>query len=455
MIRSVIWLSSLTIAWGSLIVLSHQTAVWTIMWTRQLFGWFICLTYITFWGWAIHISRYPRRTLFRSILCSFALMGILGCLEGAAALNLVHWRLFLQQLAHETSKHSFKRDQELSFRRWPNTHWTGTPLSDIESAWLMPRSLREPLVFTYDQWGYRNSINIEQANVVLIGDSYVEGAYVSDDQTAARYLQALLSRPVVNLGVAGYGPMQELIVLKRDGVRFKPKVAIWFFFAGNDLYDDAGFEAFLKANHSTQGWRSSWKQRSFTLEVLRRLRRSMDPVLPNKAPYFGHLSVPGESKQTIYFANYAAQPWTDWLSERWEKTRQALEQGVQFSRDQNLHLLFVFIPLKFWVYRPFVEFAADSPCRTWDVWPINQLFADFCQSAEVPCLDLTKPLQDAVREGKMPYAIADSHWSPYGHALVARMLFAELHRRGWLETLPRQLSNREQPPIVALFESDL
>lgn len=93
----------------------------------------------------------------------------------------------------------------------------------------MPASQRQPLVFTYDRWGYRNAEDLDQADVVLIGDSYVEGWYVSDEHTTARRLQEQLNQPVANLGIAGYGTMQELRVLQRDAMRFHPKVVIWFF----------------------------------------------------------------------------------------------------------------------------------------------------------------------------------------------------------------------------------
>jgi hypothetical protein len=66
---------------------------------------------------------------------------------------------------------------------------------------------------------------------------------------------------------------------------------------------------------------------------------------------------------------------------------------------------------------------------------------------------LTRKFQEAVRSGKMPYAIVDSHWSPDGHALVASRLSAELHRRGWLETVPKRLSCREPSQMLALLES--
>jgi SGNH hydrolase-like domain, acetyltransferase AlgX len=56
----------------------------------------------------------------------------------------------------------------------------------------------------------------------------------------------------------------------------------------------------------------------------------------------------------------------------------------------------------------------------------------FCQSAGVPCLDLTSLFQSAMRHGILPYADVDSHWSPDGHQLVAEHLADDLRKRGWL-----------------------
>ena len=101
-----------------------------------------------------------------------------------------------------------------------------------------PLLMSNPITVTHDVNGYRNVTHFAQADIVLIGDSYVEGRYVSDDQTISRFLQDRLGRAVANLGVAGYGTAQELIVLKQDGMRLKPRIVIWFFFEGNDLYND-------------------------------------------------------------------------------------------------------------------------------------------------------------------------------------------------------------------------
>src|SRR5262249_516173 len=159
-----------------------------------------------------------------------------------------------------------------------------------------------------------------------------EGYRVSDEQTIARVLQARLSRPVANLGVAGYGPMQELVVLKREGARLKPSVVVWFFFEGNDVYDDENFEALLKdqetrADPSDKAnvriAQQSWSRRSFTLNALSLLRlgvRSIGPKTPY--PYFGYLSLPGSGNQTVYFLEVATMiPWGGHEAACWERSR--------------------------------------------------------------------------------------------------------------------------------------
>jgi len=445
---SVLCLGPLFLGWTGLIVLSHQTTESAIIWTQQLFGWMLLITYGFLWSWAIGVSRQPRLTLFRGIAWTITLWGLILCLELPATFKFVHWGLVFEQLSGEPQNYlwAYQPDKELEFRRRPNDHWEGYLSSDIEFGWLMPRSRAEPLSFTYDKWGYRNTVDLDHAEVALIGDSYVEGWYVSDTETIAQRLQTRLSQPVVNLGVAGYGTMQEWLVLQKDAIRFHPGVVIFFFFEGNDLYDDNRFENSLLAetsnllenNSDPQGfaWSQGWQQGAFTYNVLRRLRRVSHPVLPNNSPYVGQLTMPGQDGQTLYFADYASKPWTDFEAGRWKKTRDTLAQVAEYSKAQGIHVLFTFIPIKFRVYQPFVTFDLASPCRTWGVWPIAEMFSEFCQSADVSCLNLTGLFQEAVRAGGMPYSPVDSHWSPEGHALVGDFLFSELAKRGWLSHIP-------------------
>jgi hypothetical protein len=437
---TVLWLGPLALSWAGLIVLAHQPTPGAVSWTRWHFYVLIPLSYLLIWGWAIGISPTPRRMLIRGIATTWTLAGIIIVLEVPAALGYVSWWSIFSRMAGQENRygHGYLDDRDLGFRRQPNVRWSGRPPSDIEEQFTSRPSLREPIRFTYDPWGYRNPTELERADVALIGDSFVEGWYVSDEQTAAQRLRARLGRPVANLGIAGYGPMQEFLVLTRDGMRLKPSVVVWFFYEGNDLYDDASFEYIVAAPPVLHGAiiqdMGPWRKRSFTIAALRLLRSWSDPVLPNLMPYYGYLPVSGSNHNhnVVYFSNYYDVAWTDYEEECWERSRAALRRGVDFCRERGIHLLLCYIPTKFRVYQPVVTFPPGSPCPRWDVWSLPRRFADFCRSADVPCLDLTGPLQDAVRHGRMPYAPTDTHWGPDGHALVAGRLADEFRRQGWL-----------------------
>lgn len=430
--------------WAVLAVLAHQTTYWAIIWTRDLFGWMLLVTYVCCWIAVIRFSVDERLMLFRAIASSFSVIVIVVCLELAAGMKFIHWPLLFEKIAGDGSNYmwAYRLDTELGYRRQPNEQWTVRPPSDIESGWSIPASIEQDISFSYDQWGYRNAAAAQQTDIALIGDSYIEGAYVSDDQTVASRLQARIGRPVSSLGVAGYGSQQELIVLNKDVPRYKPQVVVWFFFEGNDLYEDNDFENALLADAPDpaetavhpQGLARNhgWARRSFTYALLYRLRRWSDPILPNQAPYFAYLSSSGDANKVVYFADYAKVEWSDWIAGRWQKTTDTLRQAISDAEKQGIHLMFGFIPIKYRVYQPFITLPEQNNMNGWSTWAINDLFLEFCKKENVPCLDLTGLFQDALAKGVQPYAAVDTHWSPKGHDLVAERLAVELCNRGWI-----------------------
>ena len=443
------WLLPVALGWGVLAVLSRQTTQWAIAWTQTLFGWTLLLSYVCIWGAIIALSRDARAMLIRAIAVTLTVTTVMIGLEVAAGLKLVHWRLVFEKIGSEGSEYitSFRLDRDLGFRRPPNARWSGRPPSDIERGFLIPASLSEPIAFTYDQQGYRNATQLHDTEVVLIGDSYIEGAYVSDDQTVASKLEMRLGKPVGNLGIAGYGSLQELVVLKKDAPRYRPSIVVWFFFEGNDLYDDqrtanellmepaGAAETPHQPEDITAG--QGWRKRSFILALIRQMRLWSEPLVPAQAPYFGHMSGAGGAKEKVYFADYAAVPWSGWLMNRWRATVSTFQQAKDLAEQQGVEILFCLIPTKFRVYQPFIEYSEGGPMGSWATWPIPELFLEACESADLACLDLTAVLQDAVRNGGMPYATVDTHWSAEGNELVAALLADEFCRRKWLHECAR------------------
>jgi GDSL-like Lipase/Acylhydrolase family len=79
-----------------------------------------------------------------------------------------------------------------------------------------------------------------RTRVVVLGDSIAFGYGVSDEETFPHLLDARNEGiEVVNLGVEGYGPGQELLVLQRDGLPADPDVVVLAVCLRNDFVDAA------------------------------------------------------------------------------------------------------------------------------------------------------------------------------------------------------------------------
>lgn len=78
----------------------------------------------------------------------------------------------------------------------------------------------------------------DRTRVVVLGDSIAFGYGVSDEE-AFPHLLTVRSHGIeaVNLGVEGYGPGQELLVLRREGLREDPDVVVLAVCLRNDFVD--------------------------------------------------------------------------------------------------------------------------------------------------------------------------------------------------------------------------
>ncbi len=432
------WLVPAGFYWVVLAVVARIPATGAARLTNVLFVPALALSYCAIVGAIVQSSVRPRRARLRAAAVTLGLILALAVLELAAALRLVHWESVFVSLRGE--QQPYVPDADLGFRHTPNSRWSGRQRSDIETAWGLPASTAERISITHDARGYRNPTNLTRADIILLGDSYVEGAHVSDDQVVSRFLQARLGRPVANLGVAGYGTAQELLVLERDGMSLKPSIVVWFFFEGNDLYDDQSFENTLlvapELRATAWSQRYGWWRRSLIRNAHSQLRLMLHQLVPSQCRHFGILEVGDHRGQKILFGPEAAFPWTDFERGRWEKTRETLRAALRLARTHEIHLLLVYVPIKFRVYRESVRLPPQSELHGWTLWPLPELFQQLCRSERMACLDLTGPLGDAVRAGGMPYAPTDSHWSAEGHQLVARRVHEVLAEIGWISEAP-------------------
>ena len=91
-----------------------------------------------------------------------------------------------------------------------------------------------------DRYGFNNPDYVwdeVEHSVMLVGDSFAQGACVARDRTIASRMRAkLVGDNIISLGVGGTGPLLTHRVLEHFGPRIKPKIVFWLFYEGNDLH---------------------------------------------------------------------------------------------------------------------------------------------------------------------------------------------------------------------------
>jgi len=425
--------------WAGVGWMARQPAPWAVTLTSPAFALGLLWLYLGVWQWALARAHDRRRVWLRAItLTAVSLLGV-GILEAPAAAGWIDYAAIRGALTGEWGgpADDFVEDPALTFRRPPLSHWSGWPRSSMAQVFNLPIRSTYRQTFSTDARGFRNRVAVDHADIALIGDSYVEGAYVSDEETAAVRLQDQTHVPVVNLGVSGYGTLQEEIVFTRYALPLTPRMVVWFFFEGNDLDDDEALEDMMayrrgvRAPHVAEPWSSVMRRfvdRSLTWNAFRELRRISEPAVPNAIDSVGWFhDASGRERPLMFYDFYSTRSFGDYERARFEIAKAAFLRAAAVARARGIHLVLSYVPIKFRVYGDLCRYPSGSRCPLWRPWDLERAFAAFCRENGIDYLPLTGAMREAAGRGEVLYAPEDSHWSADGHRFVARLIEQRWH----------------------------
>ncbi len=259
------------------------------------------------------------------------------------------------------------------------------------------------------------------ADIVVIGDSFVEGLTVTDAELVTSHLAVLQGVTVANLGQSTYGPLQELVILKRYALPLRPRAVVWLFFEGNDLQDVIAYQHAVQ--HPPDFLHAFWA-RSFTRSASLAVKRLFEPpVKPPGTKRAGLCQAPGGTQLTAYFGYRPKLSSPEELRALGE-TERTIATAYELSAAQGARFIFVFVPTKFRVLHDLCQFSADSDCRNWTLPPLSEQLqkALYSISPDIGYLDLTPYLVDAAKTEGFPYYRDDEHWNPTGHQAAAKAI---------------------------------
>jgi lysophospholipase L1-like esterase len=293
-------------------------------------------------------------------------------------------------------------------------------------------------------------------------------------------LERKLGVAVQNYGTAGFGPQQELLVLKDFVAAHRPRVVVLAFFAGNDIFDAEAFDDFQHAGgfrpRAAPGWRiKEVVSRADTWYVVSALRASVrwigkhdDPAVsaaaaePTARSFGPNVAVPSFDRGmfTVVVGGRRLRwafmpPYLNTLNfseeelasrRGWKLTRDAIGEMQRVSRSFGAQLVVMFVPFKSQVYLPIVERAfwrderlsafrfylagnqrpVDLDAMSRNRLAQNALVRRLCDEARIPLLDTTAGLEARLATGENVYFPDESHLNESGQSVVADSLAAFL-----------------------------
>jgi hypothetical protein len=349
---------------------------------------------------AMVAEAFSRRMLLGLLAICLSASTTLLVLEAAGAIGLVSWaKLFA------------RRSSNLGVERIPHLRVSGTTWQDTASLWGLPS---EPVAYSYktDRRGFRNDSDRDIADIYLLGDSVVLGALVPFRASVTAALERLSGKRVMQIALSGIGPQEAQQLFRDANVDIRNGLLVQFVFEGNDYGDSRRYrKTAYEVRHE-----SIW-ERSLSNQIILSLQRLTDPVAGVAATRTCSI---GGSLYTFFWVRESFAG----LEDEANAIGVALRDFAAEVRREGGRFGVVFVPSKLRVLGPFCRFPVGSELSNYasHVSPLRRYLHDWSASNKIDLLDLTDPLQEAARAGRIPWFWGDTHWNAEGHAVAARAL---------------------------------
>ena len=280
----------------------------------------------------------------------------------------------------------------------------------------------------------------DRPRVLVLGDSMTYGHGVEDAETFSAVLQQLEpGLEVINAGVPGYSGVEELLLLRTDGMRLAPDLVILGFF-WNDVMDAAQsryarFE--LDAGGALRGVPPSPASQEHPIfqNEQRRLQRRLGPAYRMLSWSYTYRFASDRLKLLHlliddWWQGAQAVPGLD-AAEResaWQLSFALIREMRDVARQGGADFLLLGIPDQVQIEDGTSVAGAGHYLRE-----VPERLREFAQAEGIAFLDLVPPLRAARAQDAEPYFYRfDRHWNALGHRRAAEALRDELRSSGWL-----------------------
>ena len=291
--------------------------------------------------------------------------------------------------------------------------------------------------------------------IMVIGDSFASNVAVRQEDVFTTIMERGLNATAVhNLGVDGYGQVQEYLLMRQQMKQIRPDLVIVLIYIRNDFSDNLGhLSAYPRpyaslggdlprlllhpvpsAEYASGSVHSSWFSypSTHTYHFIRhRLRLILDRWANDPVPHSISLSTPPE----LYLCRKDS---TQKRETMFQVTEQLLLEMARFAGGSDVPILFVTAPSMVQVE----ERLWDQLVRSYDLdkdqydraLP-NRRLSTFARNHDMEMLDLLPFLQSEPLGDIRLYHERQQHWTRAGNGVVAKAVLD--HLRKWWPPLKR------------------
>jgi hypothetical protein len=319
---------------------------------------------------------------------------------------------------------------EAFYRRPGPQAWTGRVISQElerrEAFDDLPLYEHESIItVTYDNNGFRNPDGLADWDVVVVGDSFVELGYLTDQKLFTSRMAKQLGIRVCNLGVAQIGPLTYVAYLEAFGKAPSTAHAVMVFYEGNDLMEMTLEQRRLKwVRAGGKAPKILGAERKPQTSLIKALIRAWPRVVDatrrprsfRNAVYRQHDG--GRIPITVYNTPPAAE-------ELKQETRgllvNTLRRWGETARIHDMTPWLLYMPSKLRVLYDSVDFDPHAPRRFahWAATDLPLYVESICRKLEIQFINATPYL----RSGPLSYnTVFDAHLNESGSRAVADAL---------------------------------
>lgn len=305
--------------------------------------------------------------------------------------------------------------------------WTGQPLRTLEVLRQGTDNayLEDPAItVTYDKEGFRNSLDLKDWDVAIVGDSYTELGYLPREQLTSTVVAERTRLRVKNLGVCDSGLLAYARFLKNFGATPSVKQVVFVLFEGNEVQDTTVEWRDLQAFQQTgERKHRSTVETSFMKAVAGAVKAARQQPQPRsfQNAWFrsrGH-EVPVTISTELPVNPEQATP------EQKEALRQGIAACAEAAKALNLRAVLAYVPVNNRVYDGLLRFAPELPheVQSWRPHALPAHVAALCHEHGLLFVDTTPALRAEAQKGLyMHNRILDCHVNAEGARIIGEVI---------------------------------